>query len=236
MSRSPRIGLTSAQFPDAHLGRTFNGTSRAYTQGVAQAGGLPVLLPVLPDLAETYARDVDAVLFTGGVDLHPSLYAEHARRGLGEVDPERDAFEVALYRAARALGKPTFGICRGFQLINALEGGTLHQHLPDADGVWADHAQLSRPPVLAHAMTFTPGSQLARTHTDGQLVNSYHHQGVRDLAPTLTATAFAPDGLIEGVEGEGILAVQWHPELTFQTHPDTFGTFTAFLASMGVRA
>ncbi len=236
MSR-PLIGLTTSQSRDPALGRLFNGVSRYYTEGLGAVGALPLLLPNQPDLATEYARRLDAVLFTGGVDIHPALYGEAPRRGLGEVDEERDAFEVALYRELRALGKPAFGICRGFQLINALEGGTLIQHLPDAPEFWADHSQVARPPVLGHDVHLTEGSALARAHGVATVrVNSYHHQGVRDLAPTLRATATAPDGLIEAVEGDGLIAVQWHPELTFDAHPQTLGTFRAFAALLGVPA
>ena len=233
----PLIGLTTSQLSEPALGRLFNGVSRFYAEGLSQVGALPVLLPTQPELASDHARRLDAVLFTGGVDLHPALYGEEPRRGLGEVDEERDAFEVALYRELRGLGKPAFGICRGFQLINVLEGGTLIQHLPDAPEFWADHSQHARPPVLGHRVELAEGSLLARSHGPGELrVNSYHHQGVGTLAPGLWATALSPDGLIEGFEGEGLLAVQWHPELTFAAHPATLGAFRAFAALLGVPA
>lgn len=231
----PLIGLTSSQPTEAALGRLFNGTSRYYAEGLSAVGALPVLLPNQPELALEHARRLDAVLFTGGVDLHPALYGEEPRRGLGVVDETRDAFEVALYRAAREAGKPTFGICRGFQLINVLEGGSLIQHLPDAPQYWADHSQQATPPVLGHAVTLS--GELARAHGGDTLrVNSYHHQGLRELAPGLRASASAPDGLVEAFEGEGIVAVQWHPELTFAAHPETLGSFRAFMAALGVTA
>ncbi|RJF69011.1 gamma-glutamyl-gamma-aminobutyrate hydrolase family protein [Deinococcus cavernae] len=230
MSARPLIGLTTSQpSEDSGLGRLFNGTSRRYMEGLEAVETLPVLLPNLPELAESYARQLDAVLFTGGVDVHPRHFGQHPRRGLGTVDEGRDAFEIALYRAARQLGKPTFGICRGVQLLNVLEGGTLHQHLPDVPEAWVDHAQQASPPAVGHEVQFTPGSLLAECHgVQKVFVNSYHHQALDRLAPTLRCAAVAPDGIVEALEGEGLIAVQWHPELTFAAHPDTQGTFRAF--------
>lgn len=227
MSARPLIGLSCAQFSNP-TGR--NGVSKHYTQALELVGGLPLLLPILPDLAESYARSVDAVLLTGGVDVHPRHFGEHPRRGLGVVDEERDAFEFALYRAARNLGKPVFGICRGIQMINVLEGGTLHQHLPDVPDAWIDHAQMGDPPTLGHEVTLSEGSLLERHHGAKMLVNSYHHQALAQLAPTLRATAASPDGIVEGVEGEGIVAVQWHPELLVAAHPFALGTFKSFMS------
>lgn len=230
----PLIGLSTSQPTEAAaLGRLFNGTSRRYAEALQEVGALPLLLPTLPELAEIYVQQVDAVLLTGGVDVHPRHFGEEPTRGLGVVDEERDAFESLLYYAARKLGKPVFGICRGIQIINVLEGGTLHQHLAPDDEFWVDHAQQGQPPALGHSVSFAQGSLLERTHGAQAWVNSYHHQALKRLAPTLQATATAPDGLVEGVEGEGLLAVQWHPELLFRAHPHALGTFQAFMKLLG---
>lgn len=226
----PLIGLTCTQLENYSYGRPLNGLSVLYAQGITAAGGLPVLLPNLPEQAEAYAQQLDAVLFSGGADLHPRLYGKEPERDLGETDDARDDFETALYHATRKLGKPVFGICRGLQLINALEGGTLHQHLPSVEGVWVGHSQVVSPPALGHSIRFTEGSRLAQTHAPEIRLNSYHHQGIDRLAPTLQATAHAPDGLIEGVEGEGIVAVQWHPEMIFSKYAEALGAFVAFMA------
>ncbi len=228
MAARPLIGLTTSR-PSADALPALHAAPSHYARAIEHVGGLPTLLPNLPELAAEYAGRLDALLLTGGVDMHPRHYGQAPRRGLGEVDEVRDAFETALYRAARALGKPVLGICRGMQLINVLEGGTLHQHLPDAAAWWTDHAQVARAPTLGHAVTFAAGSQLHRAHGEEALLNSYHHQAVDQLAPALQATAHAPDGLIEGIEGEGLIGVQWHPELLFERHPHALGTFSAFM-------
>ncbi|OLV17740.1 gamma-glutamyl-gamma-aminobutyrate hydrolase family protein [Deinococcus marmoris] len=228
MPARPLIGLTTSHISDA-APRTHSGLSRQYAAAVEAVGGLPVLLPNLPELAADYAAQVDAVLLSGGVDVHPRHFGQQPRRGLGEVDEMRDAFETALYRAARQLGKPVLGICRGIQMINVLEGGTLHQHLPDVPGAWADHAQRVHADTLGHEVTFTPGSRLAGAHGERAPVNSSHHQAIDTVAPTLTVAAVAPDGIVEAVEGDGVIGVQWHPEVLFQVHPHALGTFTAFM-------
>lgn len=234
MPARPLIGLSTSQ-PGEGPARGFNGLSRRYAEAVSRAGGTPILLPTLPEAAADYAARVDALLLTGGVDVHPRHYGQAPRRGLGEVDEERDAFEFALYRAARDLGRPVLGICRGMQMMNVLEGGTLHQHLPDVPGVWADHAQVARPPALGHEVAFVASFALGRAHGAVAVLNSYHHQAVDEVAPTLTVTATAPDGVIEGVEGDGLVGVQWHPELLFGRHPHALATFTAFMSLLGVR-
>ncbi|MFC4454056.1 gamma-glutamyl-gamma-aminobutyrate hydrolase family protein [Deinococcus sonorensis] len=230
MTRRPLIGLTTSRPSELP---SYTGTSRAYTEALLAVGAIPVLLPSLPDLAPDYAAQMDAILLTGGVDLHPRHYGQSPRRGLGEVDEVRDAFEIALYRAAREHDKPVLGICRGMQVMNVLEGGSLHQHLPDVPGVWADHAQVARAPTLGHEISFVAGSALGRTHGSQALLNSYHHQAVDAVAPTLTVTASAPDGVVEALEGDGLMAVQWHPELLFVRHPAALGTFTAFMTLLG---
>ncbi|GAA4000199.1 gamma-glutamyl-gamma-aminobutyrate hydrolase family protein [Deinococcus rubellus] len=212
------------------MGRLFNGTSRLYMEGLLQVGAVPILLATLPQLIEDYAVQIDAGLFTGGVDLHPRIYGEHPRSGLGVTDDERDDFEVGLYHALRRQGKPVFGICRGIQLINVSEGGTLHQHLPSVPEVWIDHTQRANPPAIGHEIELIPESVLGRLYGSKALVNSYHHQAVNRLASTMGVVALSPDGLIEAVEGNNTIAVQWHPELMLPAHPSALYTFQAFMS------
>jgi putative glutamine amidotransferase len=227
---TPRIGLTVAQQREPQLQRHYNGTALAYSQGVLSAGGLPVMLPVLPGSEAAQLAHLEGVLFVGGVDVDPETFGAEHERGLGEIDAERDAFEFELYRLARVNGIPVLGICRGFQLINVAEGGTLYQHIPAHAELWADHAQTARPPVLGHRVTLQAGSSLAlHYNTDSLRTNSYHHQGVKDVAPSLTATAHSADGLVEGLEGDGVIAVQWHPELLFHAHPEHLAPFRALV-------
>jgi putative glutamine amidotransferase len=222
----PRIGITASQTREPALGRLFNSVSLSYARGVLEAGGLPVILPVLPGTEGTQLEHLDGVLLSGGVDVDPEHFGADHEAGLGEVDPERDAFELELYRLTRERKIPVLAVCRGFQVVNVAEGGTLHQHLPATTGVWADHAQTAKPPVLSHRVRIAGGSRLSNAleaagfGPETLRVNSYHHQGVKDVAPGLTVNAWAPDGLVEGLEGPDLLALQWHPELLFETHAE----------------
>jgi putative glutamine amidotransferase len=208
-------------------------TGRNYALAIHAEGGLPVVAPVLdPSAAEEAIARVDALLLSGGADIDPAHFGQAPQPDLGVVDPERDAFEMALYRAARTAGKPVFGVCRGIQLINVAEGGSLHQHLP-ALGRGLQHSQADRGGLPHHRVALAEGSKLrAAFGADAVFVNSYHHQGLDRLGEGLQTVAHAEDGLVEAVEGTSgawLLAVQWHPEMSYATHPDQRPPFRAFL-------
>jgi putative glutamine amidotransferase len=127
-----------------------------------------------------------------------------------DVDPWRDDTEVAVVRQARTQGKRILGVCRGIQLLAVANGGTLIPDLVAAgfDGHWEEERQYE--PV--HAVRAEPGSIAAAVLGDVTLVNSIHHQAVADPGPMLHATAWSSDGVIEAIEGSGLLGLQWHPE------------------------
>lgn len=190
----------------------------AYTDAVRAAGLRPYILPLLaPGDADALLEGMAGLLLTGGEDVAPAHYGATAHPALGEVHPERDAFELALVRAARARGLPTLAICRGVQILNVALGGTLVQDLPSEwtgdvahDGAWERHERV-------HPVRVAEGSRLAAALGAMELrVNSMHHQALAALAPGLTAVVHAPDGVVEGVEwGDDdwwMLGVQWHPE------------------------
>jgi putative glutamine amidotransferase len=132
---------------------------------------------------------------------------------LGPVEPDLDAFEVAVARRADALGIPVLGICRGCQALNVARGGTLHQHLPDVLG-HEEHRSTTEGRYVSHAVRFDAGTAVGALLGASATVNSRHHQGIDDLG-TLTASGWAPDGLVEAVEDPTrrfCLGVQWHPE------------------------
>lgn len=194
-------------------------TGRNYSQAVAAAGGLPSMVAVLqPELADGYVDGADALVITGGVDVDPNHYGAQPDVHLGAVDERRDEFELALYRAFRRAGKPVLGVCRGHQLINVAQGGTLHQHLPAVPGS-GQHEQKDIRGAPLHVVTLAPDSRLAQAFgREGVKVNSYHHQAIDRLGADLVATAHSADGLIEAVEGVSggfVLGVQWHPEMAF---------------------
>lgn len=181
-----------------------------YPQLVQDAGGTAVLLP--PGAAET-APDLlarlDALVISGGPDVNPALYGAQPHPKTRAVAPERDLWEAALLRAALAAGLPLLGICRGMQLLNVVCGGTLVQHLPDAERHLPRAGHYGSHPIRP-----LPGTRLADLLPEAELdVPTSHHQAVDRLGEGLTVSALAEDGTIEAVEGPGfVLGVQWHPE------------------------
>ena len=185
-----------------------------YATKVAEAGGLPVTLTTAA-LAEALADRLDGLLLTGGADVAPARYGQEEDPNLGTVEPERDAFELAVLEAMAARGKPVLGICRGLQVINIWAGGTLHQHVPE-------HLQDERPPAeRIHPVKIDPSTPFSRRYLDEISVNTFHHQTVDELGDGLVILGRAPDGVVEMIEREGarIVAVQWHPELLDDLDP-----------------
>lgn len=236
MSR-PRILLsTSSLFRAVGLRRVDAVTGQNYAEAVALVGGLPLLAPNLaPDLAETYLEGADGLILTGGVDVDPELYGADPHPMLGLVDRPRDLFEGALYRAARARGLPVLGVCRGHQLINVLAGGTLHQHLPALQGT-LQHEQLELGGAPSHRVKLESGTPLAAAFgAETVRCNSFHHQAVDRLGEGLRAVGWSGDGVVEALEstsGSFVLGVQWHPEMSFQTHPEHLAPFQAFMEAV----
>jgi putative glutamine amidotransferase len=189
----------------------------AYVRSVVAAGGVPVVLPPVPEVVEAALPRLDGLVLSGGPDIEPARYRATRLASTAEPRVERDAAELGLATSATAAGLPVLGVCRGLQLLNVARGGTLHQHLPDVVGA-EEHAP--SPGVYGrHAVTVTPGSRLAKAlgRDSGEtLVPSYHHQAIDALGAGLTVSAVAPDGTIEAVEDPELpffLAVQWHPEM-----------------------
>lgn len=196
-------------------GRERIALNASYVRALLAAGLTPLLVPPLvePQRAAAVLDAVSGLVLTGGEDVHPSRYGAPPHGRLEATDAARDAIELALYHTARERSLPVLAICRGIQLVNVAEGGTLYQDLPSEHPSTVRHAD----PAGRHALRVEPGTLLHRTVGDPASVNSRHHQAVRVLAPGLRATAWAEDGVIEGVEpldgnGGWLLAVQWHPE------------------------
>ncbi len=193
-----------------------------YVDAVRRGGGIPLLLPPGEERMDAVLPLLKAVVFSGGGDLDPDLYAGRHHETIYMVEPERDRSEIELARRVFDLGVPTLAICRGAQLLNVAEGGTLIEHLPDVVGETVIHRAPPREPV-AHPVRVSPESRLAGVlgATDFSCM-SWHHQAIRQAAPGFEVVAYAPDGTIEGLEMRShpwLLAVQWHPELTAAEDP-----------------
>lgn len=214
-------------------------TNATYTDAMAAEGLRPYILPVIDAAsADSLLDGMDGLLLTGGEDVDPDRYGAVPHPRLGDVHPQRDALELALVLAAQARRMPTLAICRGIQVVNVALGGTLVQDLPSQwpgaiahDGEWPRDQRV-------HDMRVTAGSRLARALGADQLVvNSFHHQAIERVGTGLTPVAFAPDGVIEGIEWQGndwwMIGVQWHPEELTHT-PESWdrALFSAFASEM----
>src|SRR3954471_12386823 len=203
------------------------------------AGALPLLIPSTDTPLDIHAvlEGVDGLLFTGAPsNVAPRHYGQSAGPGT-ELDEARAATPLPLLRAAIEGGKPLLAICRGFQELNVALGGSLYQHVHEIPGR-LDHRE---PPdasrdaeyAPAHEVTIVPDGVLARlSGLSRAMVNSLHHQGVDQLAPSLRIEATAPDSQIEAVSMPAarafLLGVQWHPEWKTAKDPLSRAIFAGF--------
>ena len=181
---------------------------------IEDAGGIPLILPVTrPELAEQYMKLVDKLVLTGGQNVEPIHYQEKLLIDSSNYFPERDRFELALIEAAHHHEKPIFGICRGLQLYNVAQGGSLHQEVL---GHWQENTG-NQP---SQDLYFPIESQLSQIYAQEPTVNSFHRQAINKLAPSVEIIALSPDKqTIEAVQStrdsHTFLGVQWHPELLY---------------------
>jgi putative glutamine amidotransferase len=191
----------------------------SYVRAVQREGGRPVLLLPDPEDAKNPSGVldlIDALILTGGAgDVNPELYGEERHPETGPVQEERDAYELALARAAIERGVPTLGICRGMEVLNVVYGGRLEQHLPDVLG----HEEHRHTPgtYADHEVRLEPGSLAAHAAgTERTPVKSHHHQGIKEIGDGLRISGWATeDGAIEALEDPShsfVLGVLWHPE------------------------
>ena len=230
----PVIALTpeAITLPANHARRgAFCGVS--YSDAVAKAGGVPVILPLTrdPTLLRQLWQHCDGLLLTGGADVSHKFYAPRLsapqRATIQGVDEVRDAMEIWLTRAALRDDVPVLGVCRGIQVLNVALGGTLvpdvpgHRH-PQADG-------------LIHALRWESSSKIRATlGTPVAPVNTSHHQAVDRVAAGLRVTARAADGVIEALEhttARFCWGVQFHPERLVEVAPQYRQLFKALVAA-----
>jgi putative glutamine amidotransferase len=192
-----------------------NVSQRTYSEGVAEAGGIPIVLPPADEVADDPDRLIDlldGLILAGGGDIDPAAYGAEAGPDLVGTRAERDRFELGLARGALARDMPVLGVCRGMELLNVALGGTLEQELPEAQ------IHLHTPGEFTdHDVRLEPGSLAARAVGSEQVsVRSHHHQGIGELGAGLIASAHSvPDGIVESIElpdHRWALGVLWHAE------------------------
>ncbi len=211
----PIIGISGNHYKTGdHTEPLLSYTQTCLVNAIEDAGGIPLILPVTrPELAEQYMKLVDKLILTGGQNVEPIHYQEKLLIDSSNYFPERDRFELALIEAAHHHEKPIFGICRGLQLYNVAQGGSLHQEVL---GHWEENT--GKQP--SQDLYFPIESQLSQIYAQEPTVNSFHRQAINKLAPSLEITALSPDKqTIEAVQStrdsHTFLGVQWHPELLY---------------------
>ena len=208
---------------------------------VRTAGGIPVSLTPGPvDEVPTILDRLDGLVLSGGGDVEPSRYNGSTHPSVYGVDPERDAFEVALIHEAHARSLPTLCICRGLQVLNVALGGTLIADISSEDPDLIDHRRLDMSAsTRQHRVDLVAGTATALAlGADSVEVNSLHHQAVRDVAPGLQVTGRSPDGLVEALaptDDWPMWAVQWHPESLGATDDASTRLFKTFVEAAANR-
>lgn len=240
----PLIGITTSNYHIPGKSWGYNIAPTGYIRAIAEAGGLPVLIPVAVDvdtLHEIY-DSLDAVLLSGGVDIDPERYGAERHPATQKPDTGRDEAEMALVRWAVDDDHPLLGICRGNQVLNVALGGTLIQDIPSQVSSPLRHDIDSAQPGghHAHEVEIDPNSRLADILGANKVpVNSMHHQAIDQVAPALQVTACAPDGIVEGLELPSkhfVLSVQWHPEEMVRVDDAMKPLFRAFVEAARERS
>jgi putative glutamine amidotransferase len=234
--RLPVIGITlDAEGPGGYSSYPWYALRSNYVHSIAAAGGVPLAVPHVPELTSAFADCIDALVITGGAfDIDPALYGAQDRHPSVKLKPDRTDAEVALLHEALARDMPVLGICGGQQLLAALLGGRLIQHI--AHGVTNPilHEQANPRHEAGHLVAITPGTRLHQIVGSVTMrVNSSHHQAVAEPG-TAVVNARAPDGVIEGIEVPNrrfCLGVQWHPE--FNIDPGDARLFAALITACG---
>jgi putative glutamine amidotransferase len=205
-----------------------------YARAIEKAGGLPLLLPPSDPMdVASFLDRVDGLLLSGGSDIDPAIFGE-TPHDTSEWVRERDDFELALTSEALRWDMPVLAICRGQQVLNVAQGGTLVQDIPSQLPDAGPHYPKDVPRwQTAHEVEVLPGTQLQGILGCAALaVNSFHHQAVRELGRDLRLSARGRDGVVEGIESTRhrfAIGVQWHPEAMWNREPDHQELFRAFV-------
>ena len=236
------VSVSQARQKDVIIGISASKPSSAtetYIKSIRRAGGVPLIIPITTSEAELKAvlKVVDGIVMTGGEDIEPWRYGEQPMPELGGVYPERDEFDIKLIQMAAAKRLPVMGICRGVQALNVAFGGTLYQDISVQLPASQVKHYFDYGTTRAHKIEIKSGSRLHEILGGEVMVNSTHHQSVKDLAPGFVVTAVAEDGVVEAIEmenGRPVFGVQFHPETFVAAGEDEFlGLFEYFVKVAG---
>ena len=239
---SPIIGLTGMRWPKKEIAEmhVMDQTQIHYLEAVERGKGIPIVLPVPqifnPDIIKRQVGLVDGILIQGGIDVTPSFYGEENLPLLDVTCAQTDQFLLEVIKCAKERKIPILGICKGMQLINVSFGGTLYQDIKYAGLDSKSHRQsdetITKP---VHSINIVENSYLSNMfpNKDKLMVNSYHHQAIKDLGQGLEIDAKADDGIIESIhygnKSQWIFGVQFHPEQLSRANDEFLAIFSEFI-------
>ena len=210
---TPLIGISSNHHEDNILLR------ETYVRSVIHCNGVPIIIPQSSDTAAVVeaVRRCDAIILTGGSDVHPAWFGSEPNANLGFVDSRKDYFDFTVLYAALRYSLPLLGVCRGEQIQAIAMGGSLVQDIPTQIKGYLNHMQSADKHEVWHSVTLTGEGRLPDIIRGEStfMVNSFHHQCVKDLPPGCKVTALSQDGVVEGIDfypEYPFMGVQWHPE------------------------
>ena len=232
-TKKPIIGISGNIYKTILTSTIRSYVNEYYVNAVLASGGVPIILPVTENLEviSKMVEIIDGLILSGGADINPLIYGEEANQSLERVMPRRDFFETNLLKQATNKKLPVLGICRGEQFINVFYGGTLYQDIHEMTDSQIRHRQLNKK-AATQTIDIEKGSWLYGILGDITIVNSYHHQAVKDLAPGFKIVARSKDGSIEAIEkqeGFFCVGVQWHPEVMQDKSRPMLKLFSEFI-------
>jgi putative glutamine amidotransferase len=235
LAKKPLIGVPCRM--DA--GRDQFYLRKQYSEALFHAGATPVLLPLIAEKA--YAHElvtgVHGIVISGSnSDVDPHRYGQEPHPKIGSIVSRRDETDLFLLDEVFRSGRPLLGICFGIQILNVYLGGTLWQDVESQVKEAVKHEQTATEDYRSHTIRIKPRSLLYELAQQKETrVNSFHHQAIQKVAPTLIPVATAPDGVVEAVEmrekRQFVLGVQWHPEIGWETDELSQKIFSAFVTA-----
>lgn len=205
----PKIVLTSRIMKDGEY--TYDYFNKDYIKIITQMGC--EVVPALSTQPISAFADCDGLIICGGLDINPELYQQKAHETVKNIIDEVDMLDLKLIELFTRMNKPILGICRGLQILNVYFQGNLYQDLPSIDEKLRHHSQTEKRTTLTHEVKIEPDTRLFDIiGKDKLMVNSLHHQAINKVGLGFKVSAISDDGIIEAIEKDQILAVQWHPE------------------------
>lgn len=211
-----------------------------YVESVERAGGIPYIIPIAQndEIIKSQVENIDALILSGGSDVNPLLFGEEPIEKLDDILQDRDIFDIKLLKFAMELGKPILGICRGEQLINMVNEGTVYQDLSLHKEHSVKHCQNGSPTSATHTVQIIKDSILHEILGEKALVNSFHHQAVKEVAKGFKVVAVSKDNVVEAIEKEGedfVLGIQWHPEMMSDKHQEMQKIFDTLVQKSSIK-